>query len=91
MIIGQIWASSKAAASIAHQLQVQVSKYKYRVNNLRTIKTVEQTSLFSLLLLFPSSPSRARRSLLWPTTEFGRAFGHGGGFTSSELPYRLIS
>jgi len=24
MIIGQIWASSKAAASIAHQLQVQV-------------------------------------------------------------------
>ena len=25
MIIGQIWASSKAAASIAHQLQVQVS------------------------------------------------------------------
>jgi len=28
MIIGQIWASSKAAASIAHQLQVQVSTSK---------------------------------------------------------------
>ena len=30
MIIGQIWASSKAAASIAHQLQVQVSIYLKR-------------------------------------------------------------